>query len=156
MAGSGPLFWPFAIDDIYDYAIWADGTGFWNYGYPDIYAAIFAPYGPDDLAAYAGPSPFGRRHRRVASLQQLCGDDRSDMAGPAIDPIAQAIQPNEAQQAALSDLAKALIPGCPDHSGLVSEAHRVHGAGAIGRHAAAHRHDDHGGASRAAAARKLL
>ncbi len=106
----GPLFWPFAIDDIYDYAIWGDGTGFWNYGYPDIYAAIFAPYGPDDLAAYAGPSPFGRRHRRVASLQQLCGDDRSDIAGPAIDPIAQAIQPNEAQQAALSDLAKALIP----------------------------------------------
>src|ERR1700736_4598688 len=57
----GPLFWPFAIYDVYDYAIWGDGIGFWDYGYPDIYAAIFAPYGPEDLAAYTGPR--GRRHQ---------------------------------------------------------------------------------------------
>ena len=25
----GPLFWPFAYHDIYDYAIWGDGIGFW-------------------------------------------------------------------------------------------------------------------------------
>jgi len=47
----GPLFWPFAIYDIHDYTIWGDGAGFWNYSYPDIYAAIFAPYGRDELAA---------------------------------------------------------------------------------------------------------
>src|SRR6266566_5070910 len=41
----GPLFWPFAYQDIYDYAIWGDGIGFWDYGYSDVYAAIFAPYG---------------------------------------------------------------------------------------------------------------
>ena len=105
----GPLFWPFAIYDIYDYAIWGDGIGFWDYGYPDIYAAIFAPYGHDDLAAYTGPGPFGRRHRRVPSLQQLCGDDSREIAGLPIDQIAQAIQPNEAQRAALDDLANALI-----------------------------------------------
>jgi LTXXQ motif family protein len=105
----GPLFWPFAIYDIYDYAIWGDGIGFWDYGYPDIYAAIFAPYGHDDLAAYTGPSPFGRRHRRVPSLQQLCGDDSREIAGLPIDQIQQAIQPNEAQRAALDDLANALI-----------------------------------------------
>ena len=105
----GPLFWPFAINDVYDYAIWGDGIGFWDYGYPDIYAAIFAPYGHDDLAAYTGPSPHGRRHRRVPSLQQLCGDDRSDIAGLPIDQVQQAIQPNEAQRATLDDLANALI-----------------------------------------------
>src|SRR5258707_3921998 len=104
----GPLFWPFAIYDVYDYAIWGDGTGFGNYGYPDIYAAIFAPYGHDDLAAYAGPGPHGRRHRRVPSLQQLCGDDSRDMAGLAIDQMQQVLQPNEAQHAALDDLANAL------------------------------------------------
>jgi hypothetical protein len=106
----GPLFWPFAIYDVYDYAVWGDGAGFWDYGYPDIYAAIFAPYGHDDLAAYAGPGPHGRRHRRVPSLQQLCGDDSRDMAGLAIDQMQQAIQPNEALRAALDDLANALIP----------------------------------------------
>ncbi len=104
----GPLFWPFAIYDIYDYTVWGDGIGFWDYGYPDIYAAIFAPYGPDDLAAYTGPGPHGRRHRRVPSLQQLCGDDSREIAGLAIDQIQQAIQPNEAQRAALDDLASAL------------------------------------------------
>ena len=105
----GPLFWPFAIYDIYDYSIWGDGIGFWDYGYPDIYAAIFAPYGHDDLAAYTGPSPLDRRHRRVPPLPQLCGDDSGEIAGLPIDQIAQAIQPNEAQRAALDDLANALI-----------------------------------------------
>jgi riboflavin synthase len=105
----GPLFWPFAIYDVYDYAIWGDGAGFWDYGYPDIHAAIFAPYGHDDLAAYAAPGPHGRRHRRVPSLQQLCGDDSRDMAGLAIDQMQQATQPNEVLRAALDDLANALI-----------------------------------------------
>ena len=104
----GPLFWPFAIYDIYDYTIWGDGIGFWDYGYPDIYAAIFAPYGHDDLAAYTGSSPFGRRHRRVPPLQQLCGDDSREIAGLPIDQIQQAIQLDEAQRAALDDLANAL------------------------------------------------
>ena len=105
----GPLFWPFAIYDINDYIIWGDGTGFWDYGYPDIYAAIFAPYGRDDLAAYTGPSPHGRRHRRIPPLQQLCGDDGREIAGLSINQIQQAIQPNEAQRAALDDLANAWI-----------------------------------------------
>jgi len=40
MDGVGPLFWPFAYHDIYDYTIWGDGIGFWAYGYGDIYAGI--------------------------------------------------------------------------------------------------------------------
>jgi hypothetical protein len=104
----GPLFWPLAIYDIHDYAVWGDGIGFWDYGYPDIYAAIFAPYGPDDLAAYTGRR--GRGHHRAPSLQQLCGDDGRETAGLLTDPIQQAIPPsNEAQRAALDDLANALI-----------------------------------------------
>ena len=105
----GPLFWPFAVHDIYDYIIWGDATGLWDYGYPDVYAAIFAPYGRDDLAAYTGPSPHGRRYRRVPPLQQLCGDDGREIAGLTINQIQQAIQPNEAQRAALDDLANTWI-----------------------------------------------
>src|SRR5258705_275563 len=96
----GPLFWPFAVYDLHDYTIWGDGIGFWNYGYPDIYAAIFAPYGPEELAAYAGPGPHGRKSRRVPRLPQLCGDDRGEIAGLPIDLVREAEQPNEAQGAA--------------------------------------------------------
>jgi hypothetical protein len=105
----GPLYWPFAIYDIHDYTIWGDGIGFWNYGYPDIYAAIFAPYGHEELAAYAGPGPHGRRSRRVPRLPQLCSDDGSEIAVLPIDQVRVAMQPNEAQRAALDDLANALI-----------------------------------------------
>jgi hypothetical protein len=105
----GPLYWPFAIYDIHDYAIWGDGTGFWNYGYPDIYAAIFVPYGQEELAAYEGPGPHGRRSRRVPRLPQLCSDDKSEIAGLRIDQVRDAIQLNDAQRTALDDLANALI-----------------------------------------------
>jgi hypothetical protein len=127
----GPLFWPFAIYDIYDYAVWGDGIGFWDYGYPDIYAAIFAPYGHDDLAAYTGPSPFGRRHRLGPLPQQLCGDDSREIAGLPINQIQQAIQLDEAQRAALDDLANALVSAaqmirasCPTQTAF-SAPHRL-------------------------------
>ena len=105
----GPLFWPFASNDINDYIVWGDSTGFWDYGYPDIHAAIFAPYGRNELAAFTGPSPHGRRYRKVPPLQQFCGDDRSEIAGLPISQIQQAMQPNEVQRAALDDLANAWI-----------------------------------------------
>jgi hypothetical protein len=104
----GPLFWPFAYYDIYDYTIWGD-YGFWDYGYPDIYAGIFAPYGYADLAGYMAERGRGRRHDRVPSLGQMCGDDSRDVAGLPIDQIQQAIEPNEAQRAALDELANASI-----------------------------------------------
>jgi hypothetical protein len=123
----GPLFWPFAIHDIYDYAVWADGIGLWAYGYPDIYAAIFAPYGRDDLAAYARLSPVGPRHRRIPPPQQLCGGDSREIAGRLIDQIQQAMQPNEAQRASLDELANALISAaqmirasCPTQTALTA------------------------------------
>jgi len=60
---AGPLFWPFATHDIYDYTLRGSGYDdrFWDYGYGEIYAGIFSPYSYDDLAAYeqqeAGPGP---------------------------------------------------------------------------------------------------
>jgi LTXXQ motif family protein len=105
----GPLFWPFAYHDIYDYAVWGDGVGFWDYGYPDIYAGLFSPYGFDDLSGYLAQRPSGRRHRRTVPLAQMCGDDSRLVAGLPIDQIASAVQPNEAQYAALDDLGNASI-----------------------------------------------
>ena len=87
----GPLFWPFAYLDIYDYAIWGGGFGapFWDYGYDDIYAGVFAPYAYDDLTGYlpsrvAAPSAPDVAPGRLA---ELCGDDSRDIAGLPIDLI---------------------------------------------------------------------
>jgi hypothetical protein len=114
----GPLFWPFAFYDIYDYAMWGYGydPSFWGYGYGDLYAGLFAPYGYDDLAGYL-PSGTGGNPARAAAaanrapdeLSQMCGEDSRDIAGLPIDQIQQAIQPNDAQRAALDDLANASV-----------------------------------------------
>ena len=122
----GPLFWPFAYYDIYDYALWGYGYDpfFWDYGYYDIYAGLFYPYGYDDLVAYFPPGGGGSRVSvgqtsggRTAvpnQLAQLCGDDSRDIAGLPIDQIQQSLQVNDAQRAALDDLANANVKAAQD------------------------------------------
>jgi LTXXQ motif family protein len=128
----GPLFWPFAYYDMYDYAMWGygDDPSFWGYGYNDIYAGMFAPYGYDDLAGYLpqgnqgnGGNPAGTQQTSPAStaanpapdqLSQMCGEDSHDIAGLPIDQIQQAIQPNDAQRAALDNLANASVKAAQD------------------------------------------
>jgi hypothetical protein len=127
----GPLFWPLAYYDIYDYALWGYGydPSFWDYGYNDIYAGVFAPYGYDDLAGYLPPggSPGGSpvtvgRARGAATapaepsgqLAQLCGDDDREIAGLPIDQIQQVIRPNDTQRAALDQLANASVKAAQD------------------------------------------
>ena len=120
----GPMFWPFAVYDVYDYAMWGDASGFWGYGYGDIHAAIFSPYGRTELAAYTGSLPTGRRNRKVPRVAQLCGDDTRPISEGLIGPLQQTIQPNnEAQRAAFEELATAVITAshmiratCPAHA----------------------------------------
>jgi hypothetical protein len=114
----GPLFWPFAYYDINDYAIWGSGYGasFWDYGYNDIYAGIFAPYGYNDLVGYR-PQTAGRYSSRrdrasrayaaVDPLAQMCGDDNGEFSGFPVNQIQQAIQLNDAQRVALDDVGNA-------------------------------------------------
>ena len=110
----GPLFWPFAYLDIYDYAIWGNGgaASFWGYGYDDIYAGMFAPYGYDDLAGYLPPraSPAASSpNAEPDRLAQMCGDDSRDIVGLPIDLIQRAIDPNETQRAALDEVTNASL-----------------------------------------------
>jgi LTXXQ motif family protein len=128
----GPLFWPFAYYDLYDYTMWGygDDAGFWDYGYNDIYAGLFAPYGYDDLTGYlpsavggstAGTAPTSGAPAAAAAptsasdqLAQMCGEDSRSIAGLPIDRIQQAIQPNNAQRAALDELANASVKAAQD------------------------------------------
>jgi hypothetical protein len=107
----GPLFWPFAYFDIYDYTIWGNRVGapFWGYGYDDIYAGVFAPYGRDDLLGYLPPRAAGVPNAVPDRLAQMCGEDSRDVAGLPIELIQQAIEPTEAQRAALDELTAASV-----------------------------------------------
>ncbi|WP_084674957.1 Spy/CpxP family protein refolding chaperone [Bradyrhizobium sp. WSM2793] len=99
----GPVFWPFAHDDLTNAVIFGDATSLSLYGYGDIYAAIFAPYAAAELAAYTAPQ--GKRARRIPSAQNVC--DASDPPGFPVDRIAATVQPNELQRTALDELVNA-------------------------------------------------
>lgn len=124
----GPLFWPFAYYDIYDYALWGPvyDDSFWDYGYGDIYAGLFSPYGYDELSGYL-PAPAASRGGSTEGsssptsappasdeLAQMCGNDSRMIAGFPIDRIQQAVQPTADQQRALDDLANASVKAAQD------------------------------------------
>jgi hypothetical protein len=127
----GPLFWPFAYFDIYDYTIWGNRVGapFWGYGYDDIYAGVFAPYGRDDLLGYLPPRTAGIPNAVPDRLALMCGEDSRDVAGLPIELIQQAIEPTEAQRTALDELtaasataAQKIRAACPTTISLTAPA----------------------------------
>jgi hypothetical protein len=115
----GPVFWPYAYYDFYDYVWWDWGYDpfFWDYGYPDLYAGLFGLYDYGTLSGYAGylpgyAGPVQQAHssgssEARASLADMCGSDSRDIAGFPIERFRDAIQPNNEQSAALDDLANA-------------------------------------------------
>jgi hypothetical protein len=111
----GPLFWPFAYYDLYGYAMWGSDPSLWDYGYGDIYAGIFAPYGYDDLSGYlpsgsaASSSGGAAPPNQPNALAQMCGEDSQEIAGLPVDRIQQALNPNDEQRKALDDLANASV-----------------------------------------------
>jgi hypothetical protein len=126
----GPLFWPFAYDDVTDYAMFGNGDAgpFWDYGYGDLYAGLFSPYGYDQLSGYlpdgnAGVgSAAGTPPAASAPLRQMCGDDSQDIAGLSIDQIRAALSLDDAQRGLLDALAsasakaaQAVRAACPAH-----------------------------------------
>jgi hypothetical protein len=112
----GPVFWPYADYDLYDYAWWGGGYDpfFWDYGYGDIYAGLFGPYDYDALSGYAGYLPGYAGQKTVASnsagattLADMCGSDSRDVAGFPVEQFRAALLPNNEQSAALDQLANA-------------------------------------------------
>ena len=113
---SGPLFWPRAYDDIFDYTFWPhefDQT-FWAYAYADVYNSIVWPYGDavGSIGVPGGPPRLtrGRNGSRAAQSRdatQLCGDRTPGITDWPIARIQQTVVPTPAQQAALLELKNA-------------------------------------------------
>jgi hypothetical protein len=112
----GPVFWPYAYSDIFEYTFWPSGyaSGYWAYAYDDFVDTVFwgreSPY-----SAYANyPEPGGAitggyrtRERQSASPQtvrQLCGNPDKGVTAWPIESIARAVRPTPEQRALLDEL----------------------------------------------------
>jgi hypothetical protein len=121
----GPVFWPYAYDDFFDYAFWPaeyDGYGFWAYAYDDILDNVFFTPGTEDIYASVGGGRGAQRRRARASSRaaaELCRVDPGLTRWP-VQEIAQVVEPTREQQNLLDDLkaaseraAKLLQTACP-------------------------------------------
>lgn len=88
----GPLYWPYAADDLLDYAFLPSGSSdrFWAHGAGDLFQAMFAP--------------TSQRTNWI----EMCGS-RQGGATAWLGPIEQAVKPTEAQRVALDDVRRALV-----------------------------------------------
>ncbi len=124
----GPLFWPYAYYDLFDYVYWPYAyDDFWPYAYDDVYYGIYGNY------AYIPPGPRSSGHsvsspghraaradRSERRAAEVCSDDAAQLTAWPIQRISEVVEPTEAQRPALDELraasAKAidmLKSGCP-------------------------------------------
>jgi hypothetical protein len=136
----GPLFWPYASYDLFDYVYWPYAyDDFWPYAYDDVYYGMYGPYasgGPYAYRPYADSNGYyaGRSARRGVSSSryaarsngserraaEVCSDDAAQLTDWPIERISEVVQPTVAQRPAFDELraasAKAidmLKSGCP-------------------------------------------
>jgi LTXXQ motif family protein len=132
IAWIGPIFWPYAYSDIFNYTFWPHGydEGYWAYAYDDFFDAVFWPNGgPYSDYAYAGPyggdfvgalpsaRPTARPSARIRTTtplarttqlaRQLCSDPGSGITAWPFAQIEKAIMPTADQHALLDDLKNA-------------------------------------------------
>ena len=121
----GPVFWPYAFDDCFDYLFWPYAYDtFWPYAFDDVYQGIYgayAPqyYAPDDVYAYAGApassavyssaTGVSRPSGALAGGSQICSGQTQGLTDFPIERIAQQVNPDQHQQALLDDLKAATI-----------------------------------------------
>ncbi|WGD49892.1 Spy/CpxP family protein refolding chaperone [Bradyrhizobium sp. CB1650] len=115
VAWLGPVFWPYAYSDIFEYTFWpyAYEPGYWAYAYDDFVDTVF--WGGDNVySAYAAypesgaTIPAGRPRERASAssqtLRQLCGDPEKGVTAWPIASITQAVRPTPEQRTLLDDL----------------------------------------------------
>jgi hypothetical protein len=122
VAWTGPVFWPYAYSDLFDYTFFpaAYDEGFWAYAYDDFFDSVFwpdggpyagyasaAPYGGDVTAAIPGrrSSPGTQAQQRLA--KQLCSDPAKGVTAWPFEEIARAVRPTADQRALLDELKRA-------------------------------------------------
>lgn len=125
VAWLGPVFYPYAYSDIFEYTFWpyAYDEAYWAYMYDDFFDGVFFGYEnpyvdyyegrPSYAGATAGVTgsapPSTRRAiaRGTPVTAQLCNDPGHGVTAWPFAQIAQAVKPDEAQKALLDELKRA-------------------------------------------------
>jgi hypothetical protein len=123
----GPVFWPTAYDDFFDYAFWPaeyDAYGFWSSAYDDVLANVFFSPGTEDISPSVGAERRGRGAKRRGKREgspatDFCRVDPGLTRWP-VEEIARVVEPTGEQQNLLADLkaaseraGKLLQSACP-------------------------------------------
>jgi len=88
VAWFGPVFWPYAYSDIFDYTFWPYGydDGYWAYAYDDFFDSVFwGEEGPPEEYAYAVPRASTLRTPRYSAVQELCRQRPDCVCPPGAD-----------------------------------------------------------------------
>jgi hypothetical protein len=120
----GPVYWPYAYNDMFYYTFWPDAydPGYWAYAYDDMFDGVFfpdgAPYaeysaegpyaGPDGrVTTGSAPSRAATPGRVTQATREFCADQAKGVTAWPLEQIANAVQPTEDQKGLLENLRKA-------------------------------------------------
>ena len=107
----GPVFWPYAYSDVFDYTFWPSGydDGFWAYAYDDFFDGLFwGESGPPVDYAYAAPSATRSAPRpSYAGVQELCKQPGTGITAWPFADIERKVGLNADQKQLLGNVRKA-------------------------------------------------
>jgi hypothetical protein len=117
----GPVFWPYAYHDFFDYVFWPYAyDGFWPYAYEDVYYGIYGRYAYVNPGARTGRAHAARAEGSERRVIGVCSENAPELTDWPIEHISQVVEPSETQRDALDQLKGAttsaieiLKVGCP-------------------------------------------
>ena len=134
----GPVYYPYAYNDLFYYTFWPDAydPGYWAYAYDDFFDGVFFPDGAP-YVEYAAEGPYAGPDGRVTTgsaptrpvapgritqaTRDFCADQAKGVTAWPLEQISEAVQPNEDQKGLLDNLQKASAEAaarfkdaCPD------------------------------------------
>ena len=103
----GPVFWPYAYSDVFDYAFWPNGydDGFWAYAYDDFFDGVFwGERGAPQAYAEAEAEPQVGPRATNAGVQELCTEPGSGITAWPFAQIQQKVGLSAEQKSLLGEV----------------------------------------------------
>lgn len=112
VAWFGPVFWPYAYADIFDYTFWPSGydEGYWYYAYDDFFDGVYyGEYGPppDYVGSIEAASTASQQPLTYKSVQSLCQQPGNGITAWPIAEIEAKVGLNADQKALLNGVQNA-------------------------------------------------